>query len=130
MTFLGVLQRSNTSARQGLIWPILLIVSFFAAYTPTVLSLIDGPWQTEQEGHGPLIIAASLWLVWQSRERLKAAEISAAPVWGWVTLLIGLALMFLARTQGVLAVEVFSVIPVITGCILLSVGWPTLRILA
>jgi exosortase B len=112
------------------IWPALLIGSFLAAYTPTILSLIDGPWQTEQEGHGPLIIAASLWLVWQSRERLKTAEISAAPVFGWATLLIGLALMFLARTQGVLTVEAFSAIPVICGCILLSAGWPTLRILA
>jgi exosortase len=92
--------------------------------------LIDGPWHTEQEGHGPLIIAASLWLVWQSRERLRAAEVSAALIAGWSSLLIGLAMMFLARTQGVLTVEVFSVIPVIAGCVLLSVGWPTLRILA
>jgi exosortase len=92
--------------------------------------LIDGPWQTEQEGHGPLIIAASLWLVWQSREKLIAAEVSPAPVLGWTSLVIGLALMFLARTQGVLTVEAFSMIPVITGCVLLSAGWPMLRILA
>src|ERR1035437_10903588 len=124
MTLSEALQQSKISIRQGLIWPALLVGSFFAAYTPTILSLIDGPWQTEQEGHGPLIIAASLWLVWQSRERLKSAEISPAPVAGWAVLLFGLLLMFLARTQGVLAVEALSVIPVITGCILLSAGWP------
>ena len=66
-----------------LLWPALLGVSVIAAYAQTVLSLIDGPWQTEQEGHGPLIIAASLWLVWQSREKLRAVEISPAPVMGW-----------------------------------------------
>jgi exosortase B len=115
---------------KGMLWPALLAGSFLAAYTPTILSLIDGPWQTEQEGHGPLIIAASLWLVWQSRERLKAVEISAAPVLGWISLLLGLALMFLARTQGILTVEAFSIIPVITGCVLLAAGWPMLRILA
>ena len=50
---------------------------------------------------------------------------------GWIALLIGLALMFLARIQqGLLTVEVFSIIPVIAGCILISVGWPTLRVLA
>jgi exosortase len=38
--------------------------------------------------------------------------------------------MFLARTQGVLAIEVFSEIPVIAGCVLLLAGWPLLRILA
>jgi exosortase B len=130
MTFLGVVQRSNTPARQGLIWPILLVGSFLAAYTPTILSLIDGPWQTEQEGHGPLIIAAALWLVWQSREKLKSVALAPAPVIGWTILLLGLVLMFLARTQGVLTVEVLSALPVIVGCVLLAAGWPTLRVLA
>jgi exosortase B len=130
MTYLNALQQTKTSILRWALWPALLIGSFLAAYAPTLKSLIDGPWQTEQEGHGPLIIAASLWLVWQSREKLKAAPLSPAPVAGWAVLLFGLLLMFLARTQGVLAVEALSVIPVITGCILLSAGWPVLRILA
>ena len=131
MTYSQVVQSTKSDTLKNLLWPGLLMVSVLAAYTPTALSLIAGPWQTEQEGHGPLIIAASLWLVWQSRERLKSAEISAAPVMGWIALLIGLALMFLARIQqGLLTVEVFSIIPVIAGCILISVGWPTLRVLA
>ena len=130
MTYLQSLQQTKSSAWQALLWPALLIGSVLAAYTPTIRSLIDGPWQTEQEGHGPLIIAAALWLVWQSREKLKVTTISPAPVVGWTTLLAGLVLMFLGRTQGVLPVEVLSVIPVITGCVLVSVGWPMLRVLA
>ena len=130
MTYTEAAQLAKSSALKGLLWPALLAGSFLAAYIPTILSLIDGPWQTEQEGHGPLIVAASLWLVWQSREKLKSVEISAAPVSGWVSLTLGLALMFLARTQGVLTVEAFSVIPVIVGCVLLAAGWPTLRVLA
>lgn len=115
---------------RGLLWPALLAGSCIAAYVPTIHGLINGPWQTEQEGHGPLIIAASLWLVWQSREQLRAAQLSPAPVLGWACLLLGLCLMFLARTQDILPVEAFSIIPVIFGCVLLSAGWPTLRILA
>jgi exosortase B len=130
MTYSQVVQPARSRDLSGWLWPALLALSFLAAYTPTILSLIDGPWQTEQEGHGPLIIAASLWLAWQSRGRLATAEISAAPFSGWTALLTGLALMFLARTQGVLTVEVLSVIPVIAGCILISAGWPALRILA
>jgi exosortase B len=130
MTYSSVVQPAKSGIQKGWLWPLLLAGSIVAAYVPTVLGLIDGPWQTEQEGHGPLIIAASLWLVWQSREKLRAVEISPAPVLGWTTLLIGLALMFLARTQGVLTVEAFSIIPVITGCVLLSAGWPMLRIFA
>ena len=90
MTYSQVVQPVKSNTLKDLLWPGLLAVSVLAAYTPTALSLIDGPWQTEQEGHGPLIIAASLWLVWQSRERLKSADISPAPVVGWTALLIGL----------------------------------------
>lgn len=93
-------------------------------------SLIRGPWQSEQEGHGPLIIAASVWLVWQSRERIRSARIAAAPASGWAALLFGLALMFFARTQGVLGAEVLSAIIVIGGCVLLLAGAEMLRVLA
>ena len=130
MTLSEALQQTKSSVGQGLLWPALLVGSFLAAYTPTVLSLIDGPWQTEQEGHGPLIIAAALWLVWQSRLKLKTITISPAPVTGWSILVAGLVLMFLGRTQEVLPVEVLSVIPVIIGCVLVSAGWPMLRVLA
>jgi exosortase B len=130
MTFTQLAQPAKSEMSKGWLWPALLAGAFLAAYVPTILGLINGPWQTEQEGHGPLIIAASLWLVWQSRERLWATKISPAPISGWATLLIGLVLMFLARTQDVLTVEVLSIIPVIVGCILLSAGWPALRVLA
>ena len=130
MTYLNALQQRKASVLQGWLWPALLIGSFLVAYVPTIRGLIDGPWQTEQEGHGPLIIAASIFLVWQSRERLKAASLSPAPVAGWSLLSFGLILMFLARTQGVLAVETLTVLPVIAGCILIAAGWSVFRILA
>jgi exosortase B len=130
MTYTQLAQPAKADVSKSWLWPGLLAGSFLAAYVPTILGLINGPWQTEQEGHGPLIIAASLWLVWQSRERLRATKISPALISGWVTLLIGLVLMFLARTQDVLTVEALSILPVIIGCVLLSAGWPTLRILA
>src|SRR5260370_5595744 len=130
MTDLQSLYPVQSSIFTKIFGPLLVAASFLAAYFPTIKSLIDGPWQTEQEGHGPLIIAAALWLVWQSREKLKSTPLSPAPIAGWVLLISGLVLMFLARTQGVLTVEVLSAIPVITGCVVLLAGWPVLRMLA
>src|ERR1700712_1578029 len=130
MAYLQTLHPAKSSNLYKFVGPALIAVSFLAAYFPTFKSQLEGPWQTEQEGHGPLIIAAALWLVWQSRDRLKAAAAVPVPTAGWATLLLGLAGMFLARTQGVLAVEVFSVIPVIAGCVLLLGGWDVLRVLA
>lgn len=107
-------------------WYALLAGAIVAAYIPTALSLMNGPWQTEQEGHGPLIIAASLWLVWQARKSILATEIKPAPVSGWLLLLGGLFLMFLARTQDVLTVEAFSILPVLAGGVLIAAGWAML----
>jgi exosortase B len=108
----------------------LLFLATLIAYVPTFLHLMEGPWQTEQEGHGPLIIVASLWLLWTSRKKLATAEIAPAPAMGWPVLLLGLAMLFMARTQDILSVEVFSEIPVVAGGVIMLFGWKVLRILA
>lgn len=130
MTYSEVLSATRSVASRGLLWPIVLIVAFLAAYAPTFVTLAQGPWQTEQEGHGPLIIAAPLWLVWHSREKLRNAKLSPAPIPGWLCLLSGLVILVLARNQDIWFLEVASEIPVIAGCVLLLAGWSVLRILA
>ena len=42
-----------------------MAVSFLVAYLPTYVKLANGAWQTEQEGHGPIIMLAAVWLAWQ-----------------------------------------------------------------
>jgi exosortase B len=112
-------------------WPALLLVgALIAAYVPTYMKLIAGPWRTEQEGHGPLIIAAALWIAWQNRHALKDIVISPAPFAGWTILLFGLAMMIVGRSQDVLMIEVLSEIPVISGCIILLAGWKVFRVFA
>jgi exosortase B len=130
MTYSEALTATKSIAARGLLWPALLFASFLAAYIPTFITLAQGPWQTEQEGHGPLIIAASAWLVWQSRDKLRNAALSPAPVVGWLALIGGLVLLVLSRNQDIWFLEVASQIPVLAGCILLLAGWGVLRILA
>jgi exosortase B len=130
MTYSDALSVTKSWAGRGLMWPVLLGVSLVIAYVPTFITLAQGPWQTEQEGHGPLIIAAAVWLVWQSRDKLRAATISPSPTWGWTSLIGGLVVLILSRNQDIWFTEVASEIPVLAGCILLLAGWQTLRILA
>ena len=130
MTYLQALQPAKSTIFAKVFGVALIVACFLVAYFPTFKGLMEGPWQTEQEGHGPLIMAAALWLVWQSREKLKSMPLSPNPVAGWGALIFGLILMFLARTQGVLTVEVFSAIPVIIGCVVLLAGWSVFRVLA
>src|ERR1700730_1541237 len=130
MTYLQTLHPGRSSIKYKFFGPLVVAASFLAAYFPTVKSLMDGPWQTEQEGHGPLIIAAALWLVWQSREKLRSAELTPSPIAGWFFLLSGSVILVLARNQDIWFLEVASEIPVIAGCLLLLAGWNALRVLA
>lgn len=131
MTDIHIRKSFGTGLSASLLGPVLIGVAILGAYTPTIRGLINGPWQTEQEGHGPLIIAATLWLAWQSRDRLKRVELAPAPVAGWAILLSGLVLLYLSRLQqGLLTVEMGSVLPVIIGSVLICAGWPMLRSLA
>jgi exosortase B len=107
-----------------------LAASIFVAYIPTYIKLANGPWQTEQEGHGPLIMLAAAWLAWQQRGKLNSTPLSPAPVSGWIILALSLLLMIVTRSQDILTVEVFTQIPVLLACLLLVGGWPLARVFA
>jgi len=107
-----------------------MAVSFVLAYLPTYIKLANGPWQTEQEGHGPLIMLAAAWLAWQQRGKLQSITLTPAPVAGWVILALSLALMIVTRSQDILMVEVFTQIPVLLACLLLVGGWALARVFA
>jgi exosortase B len=130
MTYSDALSATRTFASKGLLWPIGLAVAILIAYVPTFITLAEGPWQTEQEGHGPLIVAAALWLVWQFRGAIRTAALSPAPIEGWLVLLSGLVVLVLSRNQDIWFLEVASEIPVLAGCVLLLAGWKVLRVLA
>jgi exosortase len=107
-----------------------LAASFLVAYLPTYMKLANGPWRTEQEGHGPLIMLAAVWLAWQQRDKARSIALRPAPVAGWTILLLSLLLMAVTRSQDIPMVEVATQIPVLLGCLLLVGGWPLARVFA
>jgi exosortase B len=107
-----------------------IAVSFLVAYLPTYVKLAKGPWETEQEGHGPIIMLAAAWLAWQQRARLASTQLSPAPIAGWITLIGSLLLMAVTRSQDILMVEVLTQIPVLVACLLLIGGWALVRVFA
>lgn len=107
-----------------------IAAAFGLAYLPTYLKLFDGPWQTEQEGHGPLIMLAAAWLAWQQRGRLSQIAQRPAVIAGWIILIFSLLVMVVTRSQDVLMIETFTQIPVLLGCLLLIGGWPLARVFA
>jgi len=121
---------ARAAARRAtdLLYLVAMAGSFLIAYTPTYITLAKGPWQTEQEGHGPLIMAAAAWLAWQQRGKLASLALKPAPLAGWAILIVSLMIMVLTRSQNILMVEVATQIPVLLGCLLMVGGWPLARV--
>ena len=126
----AALSARSEGRRVSLVYLGAMAASFVIAYLPTYLSLAKGPWQTEQEGHGPLIMLAAAWLAWQQRGKLASVSLRPAPVAGWIILLGSLVVMAVTRSQNILMIEVATQIPVLLGCLLLIGGWPLARIFA
>ena len=108
----------------------LALVAALLIYVPTYLRLYNGPWQTEQEGHGPLIMLASAWLAWRQRDALRRAPIRPAYFAGWTVLAVSLATMAITRSQDLLVIEAATQIGVILAVLLLGDGWAGARVMA
>ena len=106
----------------------LLLAGFALLYLPTYWDLSHTVWASDEQGHGPIILAVSLWLLFQLRHEVAALESRPAPVAGSVLFVFGLLLYVLGRTQAVIMFEVGSQIAVLAALLLLFKGPPALRL--
>ena len=100
-----------------------LLAGLAALYLPSLWDLFNGIWASDQQGHGPIILGLSIWLLWSKRAALAASEHRPSPVFGCSLLLLGLLLFLVGRTQEILLFEIGSAI-VITAAILLLFKGP------
>ena len=112
------------------IWLVPLLIGLCALYLPTYLVLAHTVWASDEQGHGPIILAISLWLMW--RQRVKFIELPEQPsiVPGSILLVLGFLLYALGRTQQLDTFEVASQILVLAAAILITKGWAALRLMA
>jgi exosortase B len=105
-----------------LLWlPIAL--GFAALYVPTYMSLARGPWNDEQNAHGPFVLLVVVWLFYRHRAALSALP-GKGKLWaGGILLLFGLLLFLIGRAVEVVYFEAFSQIPVVAGLLLVLFGW-------
>ena len=110
-------------------WPVLL--GLLALYLPTYYDLANGLWNTEEQAHGPIVLAVALYLIWGQRDLLLHPDPDSPrrPVLGWSALVFGLLLYALGRSQEILLFEVGSQIPVLLGTLLITLGAKPVRAL-
>jgi exosortase B len=101
-------------------WP--LLAGFLVMYVPTYARLAAGPWETAQDGHGPFILFAALWLAYSRLRDFDFKPLSPRPLTGGAILLVASLFYVIGRSQNMLFVEAGSQIPVLIGLILIFHG--------
>ena len=96
-------------------------------YFPTFATLAETTWATDEQGHGPLILAACAWLLWTMRNDLFRLPAKPALVPGFLLLSLGLVMYVVGRSQRVIEFEASSLILVLVACMLLVQGVAAVR---
>jgi exosortase B len=107
----------------------LLLAGFAALYLPTYLNLASRVWPTDEQGHGPIILALGLWLIYTKRHAIAALPVQPDITLGTGLLIIGVLMYALGRTQGMLVFEVLSQHLVLIGLLLMFLGRRALRLI-
>src|SRR5450830_116402 len=109
-------------------WPILLGMAVL--FGPTLYSLMNGIWSTEEQAHGPIILALSIWLGFRLWPQVQALpEYTGRATGGWVLVVIALVLYVLGRSQAVTAFELLGCIMLLVGVLLIKRGPAAVRTL-
>lgn len=116
-------------ASEVLPW-LMLLLGFVALYYPTFSDLMRTLWSTDQNAHGPIVLAVSIWFFFHKSREVSADAsvfVKPAPALGFSTLLFGLLLYVVGRSQAFYLFEVGSLIPVTAGIVLVFFGSTILR---
>lgn len=112
-------------------WPV--VAGLLVLYVPTYWMLAHGLWNSDDYAHGPIVLAVTLFLIWQQRAvfmtEVPSATTRGQAMGGWVLLISGLLAYALGRSQDILLFEVGSQIPVILGALLITLGTKAARAL-
>ena len=109
-------------------WPVLLVLgALLLLLVPSYWMLGQRVWLTDEQGHGPIILAVVTWLAWRRRESLVQLPDQPSFTLGIPALAVGLAAYLIGRSQSVDTMEVGSHILILAGALLLFRGLPGLR---
>jgi exosortase B len=114
--------------RQHSHW-LIAIAGLLAMYLPTFWDLFHGLWASDAQGHGPIVLAISLWLLWKKWPEVLAQPTQPAPLAGWPVFIFGLLLYLVGRSQDIQIFEVGALIWLISACVLLLSGGASLKLL-
>lgn len=106
-----------------------LAVGWLLLYVPTYVELDRTIWSVVGQGHGPIMLLLTAWLVWKRGERFLALPFAPANVAGVAVLTLALALYVVGRSQDLLILDALSQLFTLAAGLLLYRGWAGLRLM-
>lgn len=110
-----------------LVW-LPIIAGLAVLYVPSLIDLLTGIWSSDEQKHGPIVLAIACWLAYRKwPEMWQASAGKPAAVAGWPLFIFGLLLYAIGRSQGILLFEVGSVIWLLAAILLITRGTAALK---
>ncbi|GAA4000729.1 exosortase V [Sphingomonas humi] len=104
-----------------------LIVGFLAFVLPPMFDVARFNWTTEQGGHGPIVMATGLWLLWREYSASRHLTRPGNAILGIGALLVLVPLYIVAGITGILELQVFIMYAAVVAGAYLLVGPAVLR---
>jgi exosortase B len=106
----------------------MVLLGFAVLYLPVYWELLNTLWRSDEQGHGPIILAVSAWLLYASRQALADAPGNPMPRIGFGVLVLALAIYAVGLSQNSVALPVLSQVPLIAALVLIFLGPRALRL--
>lgn len=111
-----------------LLWWTPIIVGLAVLYVPSLVELFSGVWSDDKQMHGPIVLGISLWLLnrkWPAMDAASAGQ--RANAWGWPVFVFGVLCYSIGRSQGIMVLQMGSLIWLLAGLMLLLRGTAALK---
>jgi len=106
---------------------LLVVAGLLAVYLPNFAELSRTIWATDEQGHGPIILAVSLWLLYQRRRQIAAAAHRPMPWLGWPLLMFAMLLFAFGSSQDIIMFATGSLILSLSALLLIFHGPAALK---
>lgn len=108
---------------------IVLVIGALAVALPTMRTVAQESWSTEQGAHGPIVLLTGVWLLFRAWKH--AGPIAPPPVWRPAVIMVPmLALFVVARISQIVEVEGYIMYAVLLTALYALVGGAMMRRLA
>ncbi len=104
-----------------------VVIGLLALYVPTINAMAKELWVFDDQAHGPIILMVVLYLTWQLRAVFSESPAKKQPILGGLSFVFGLLIYAVGRSQQVFIMEIGSMVPVLGGIVLMTLGFKGLR---